>query len=204
MEINNALITKQARESLSGRWKTAVIACLLYLVVTSAVSSIPDIGGVLSFIISGPMALGLAMFSLLFSRNSDSPIRVLFYGFKTFFPAFLTYIVMVLFISLKFLLLIIPGIIAAFSYSQVFFVLADNPDIRPLDALKKSKVMMNGFKWKYFCLNCRFIGWSLLSLLTVGIGFLWLYPYMQISYAKFYDTIKDKQNMVGDKNISSI
>jgi uncharacterized membrane protein len=50
--------------------------------------------------------------------------------------------------------------------------------------------MMDGYKWKYFCLGLRFIGWALLCVLTLGIGFLWLSPYIQVSYAKFYEDLK--------------
>jgi uncharacterized membrane protein len=49
---------------------------------------------------------------------------------------------------------------------------------------------MDGNKWKYFCLCCRFIGWALLCILTLGIGFLWLFPYIYVSMAKFYDDVK--------------
>jgi len=50
--------------------------------------------------------------------------------------------------------------------------------------------MMYGYKWKYFCLGLRFIGWFLLGILSLGIGFLWIMPYMSISFAKFYDDVK--------------
>ena len=59
-----------------------------------------------------------------------------------------------------------------------------------MDAIDKSKKMMDGYKWKYFCLVLRFLGWALLCILTLGIGFLWLIPYMQVSMAKFYDDVK--------------
>ena len=62
-----------------------------------------------------------------------------------------------------------------------------------MDALRKSKEMMDGYKWKYFCLGLRFIGWALLCVLTLGIGILWLSPYVQVSYAKFYEDVKNNQ-----------
>jgi uncharacterized membrane protein len=97
---------------------------------------------------------------------------------------------MILFILLWTLLLIIPGIIAAISYSMTFYILADDNSIGAMDAIDKSKKMMDGYKWKYFCLGLRFLGWALLCILTLGIGFLWLMPYMQVSMAKFYDDVK--------------
>jgi uncharacterized membrane protein len=91
------------------------------------------------------------------------------------------------------LLLIVPGIIAALSYSMTYFIIAENDSIGSLEAITKSKEMMRGNKWKLFCLCCRFLGWILLCILTIGIGFLWLYPYMMVSFAKFYDDIKRQE-----------
>jgi len=59
-----------------------------------------------------------------------------------------------------------------------------------MEAIDKSKAMMDGYKWKYFCLNLRFIGWAILCIFTLGIGFLWLAPYIMVSHAKFYDDLK--------------
>jgi uncharacterized membrane protein len=106
---------------------------------------------------------------------------------------------MVLFIVLWLLLLIIPGIIAAISYSMTFYILADDKSIKPMEAIDKSKKMMDGYKWKYFFLCLRFFGWALLCILTLGIGFLWLIPYINVSIAKFYDDVKE--NPVNTGNI---
>ncbi|MPN61797.1 hypothetical protein SDC9_209541 [bioreactor metagenome] len=94
---------------------------------------------------------------------------------------------MTIFVILWSLLLIVPGIIAAIRYSMCFYILADNPDIGIMEALNESKRMMRGNKWKYFCLNLSFIGWGLLCICTVGIGFLWLTPYVETSVIAFYD-----------------
>ena len=97
---------------------------------------------------------------------------------------------MCIFILLWTLLLIIPGIIATYSYAMTFFIIADDPQAGALEAIGRSKEMMRGHRWKLFCLFLRFIGWSLLCLLTFGIGFLWLTPYMQTSLAHFYDDVR--------------
>ena len=80
------------------------------------------------------------------------------------------------------------------SYSMTFFIIAEDDLIGPLEAIKKSKQMMCGYKWKIFCLGLRFIGWALLCILTLGVGFLWFTPYMSVSFAKFYD---DLLNLTG-------
>ena len=93
-----------------------------------------------------------------------------------------------MFISLWSLLLVIPGIIAAFRYAMAFFILADDENCGPLEALSRSKEMINGNKWKYFCLCWRFFGWALLCSF-LPIGWLWLIPYMQTSLAAFYEDV---------------
>ena len=76
-------------------------------------------------------------------------------------------------------------------YSQVWFIMAEDNEISGNDAIKKSKEMMDGFKMQYFSLALSFIGWILLAMLTCGVGLLWVVPYMQTSYAKFYEALKE-------------
>src|SRR5690606_11316295 len=87
------------------------------------------------------------------------------------------------------LLLVIPGIIKSLSYSQAYFIIKDHPEMSVLDAITESRHRMNGYKWKYFLLNLSFIGWGILSILTLGIGLLWLVPYITASYAAFYNDL---------------
>ena len=107
------------------------------------------------------MAVGICMFTLSLSRNENARLEQIFEGFKNYGTVLGAYLLMVVFIFLWALLLIIPGIIAAFAYSQTFYILAEDDTIGSMDALRKSKEMMNGYKWKYFCLGLRFIGWAL-------------------------------------------
>ncbi|MCX6787275.1 MAG: DUF975 family protein [Candidatus Kaiserbacteria bacterium] len=190
LNIKNAVLMKQARESLAGKWGLAVGTFAVYLLIIAVVSSLRGYGSIVSLVISGPFAFGIASFALAISRNKEARLEQLFEGFKRFGRSLATNLLMILFILLWALLLIVPGIIAAISYSQTFFILADDETIGARDAIKKSKKMMYGYKWKYFCLGLRFIGWGLLSILTLGIGFLWLFPYVQVSMAKFHDAIK--------------
>ena len=75
---------------------------------------------------------------------------------------------------------------------MTFFIIAEDSSISAIDALKKSRKMMDGHKMDYFFLSLRFLGLAILCLLTLGIGFLWLIPYMYVTNAKFYDLIKDE------------
>ncbi|MBI2410072.1 DUF975 family protein [Candidatus Kaiserbacteria bacterium] len=190
MKTENKVLMRQAREMLRGKWGHAIGAYLIYLVIALLIGSTPLIGPVASLILSGPLMLGMVAFFLSFSRGQDTRFADLFKGFEHFGRAMGTYLWMTLFIVLWTLLLIVPGIIAAIAYSQTFFLMADDAAIAHRPALKKSREMMYGYKWKYFCLQLRFLGWALLSILTLGIGFLWLLPYMQVSFSKFYDDLK--------------
>ena len=190
MVKENTELMAEARESLSGNWGLAIGTFLVYGILISSLQFIPVIGSVLALFIAGPMLVGISMFSLSLSRGENARLEQIFEGFKNYGTVLGAYLLMVVLILLWMLLLIIPGIIAAIAYSQTFYILAEDDAISSMDALKKSKEMMDGYKWKYFCLGLRFIGWALLCILTLGIGFLWLSPYIQISYAKFYEDIK--------------
>jgi len=180
----NRILMEKARKSLSGNWEQPILTYLVYCLITG-------IGGPAGLIIGGPMQFGASFFSLNLSRNKKAEFIQIFDGFKTkVSESIIAYLLMVLYVVLWSLLLVIPGIIAAISYSQTFFILAENKNISGVDALEKSKKMMMGRKGKYFELCMRFTGWFILSILTMGIGFLWLIPYTQVSFANFYKDIK--------------
>jgi len=190
MKTENVVLMQMARESLKGKWGLAIGTLVVYIIISVALQIIPYVGPIASLIISGPFALGLSYFSLSISRNQNAKLEQIFQGFNNFGTALGAYLLRLLFIILWALLLIIPGIIAAISYSMTFYILADDHSIGAMEAIDKSKKMMDGYKLKYFYLLLRFFGLGLLCILTLGIGFLWLIPFMQVSSAKFYDDLK--------------
>lgn len=190
MQTANAELMRSARESLKGKWGLAIAVSVTYCVLVAILQNIKNIGPIVSLLVSGPFAGGLAIFYLAIARGTEAKFEQLFDGFKLYATYLVAYLLMIIFIFLWSLLLIIPGIVAAISYSMIFFIIADNPSITASDALKRSKAMMNGNKGKYFGLMLRYLGWALLSILTAGIGIIWLVPYMQTAAAKFYDDIK--------------
>jgi len=192
MKKENVLLMKEAREALAGKWGLAVGTFFIYILITAILSGFRGTGSVISLIVDGPLMLGMALFSLAIARKKDAKLEQIFEGFKRFGKSLVAYLLVIVFTILWTLLLIVPGIIAAISYSQIFFILVDDETISAGDAMKKSKKMMYGYKWKYFYLGCRFIGWFLLSILTLGIGLLWFLPYLHVTMAKFYDDIKEK------------
>jgi len=196
MNTDNLTLMRAARESLRGKWGIAILTFFIYTLLTTTSGTMRSQGSfftlssILTLIIGGPLALGAAIFSLSMSRGKEAMLEQLFQGFNNFSNAFITYLLLILYILLWTLLLIVPGIIAALGYSMTFYILADAPTIKPQDALKKSKSMMDGYKLKLFYLGLRFLLLAILCILTLGIGFLWLIPFVHVTMAKFYDDIK--------------
>lgn len=111
------------------------------------------------------------------------------YSFKAFGLVFM----ISLFTLLWSCLFIIPGIIAAFRYSQAIIIMAENPEIGIMEAIRQSKEMMVGHKMELFVLSLSFIGWSILASITV-IGVLWLEVYAETTYTNFYLNLRYGQN----------
>ena len=190
---NKDLMT-QARDSLRGQWTTPVLLILAWVVFIGLTNMVPVLAQsllvqALVLLISGPIQLSFAYFYLTLVREQKTDTTQIKQGFNHFLPALLTYLLMFVFIFLWSLLLIIPGIIAAYSYAVAFYVLRDNPELSAPKALARSKALMMGNRWKLFCLGCRFIGWSILAILSLGIGIFWLIPYMQTAMVSFYEDL---------------
>lgn len=188
----NANIRTLARNQLKGNWGSTILLCLTFSILCGIPAYIPYLGIVIGVILSGPLTLGLSTCFLKFVRHESFVFENLFDGFKRS-SSVIAQLLTTIFTLLWTLLFIIPGIMASYSYSMIFYILSDNPELSAMEALIKSKEMMMGFKWKLFCLHLSFIGWSLLSIITLGIGFLWLTPYMYSSIAIFYEDLKIAQ-----------
>lgn len=212
----NGELMRQAREALEGNWAMAVVGNILYqLLVMSVVSFViamamfaagysavsnenpaliasvvSQIGLIIQGLLQGALLVGFCSFFLVIVQDNETRLECLFTGFKRFWTALGAYFVSTLFIMLWSLLFLIPGIIAVFRYAMVYFILADDPSAGPIEAIRRSKEMMKGNKWKFFCLQWRFFGWALLCLFTCGVGHLWLIPYMQTTMAQFYEDVK--------------
>ncbi|MBP3966016.1 DUF975 family protein [Paenibacillus lignilyticus] len=191
--LSRSEIRAQARQSLAGNWKTAVLHFLLYMVVSGLISSITNkidyIGWIINVLLTAPLAYGIYNHYLDFVRGKIPAATDIFRGFQRYKETLIVYVVMAVFTMLWTLLLIVPGIIAALRYSQSYFILRDNPGIAPLEAIDRSKALMAGNKWRLFTLYLSFIGWALLCIPTLGIGYLWLGPYVSTAAGHFYEDI---------------
>lgn len=142
------------------------------------------------FLLGGALMAGLLSYHLKIWRGEDGEIRDLFSKFNKDFPRITKmYLLQTLYVFLWSLLLIVPGIIMSIAYSQAYYLMLDDPDLSATDALKLSKELMKGRKWEYFVMLLSFIGWFLLGILTLGILFLWIDPYVYQTLAGYYDTV---------------
>ena len=92
-------------------------------------------------------------------------------------------------IFLQSLLLIVPGIIAAFAYSQAVYILLDNPEKGVMQCLKESRQMMKGHKWELFRLDLSFLGWLLLSAIVMPVE-IWTTPYISTTKVLYYEKLR--------------
>lgn len=121
--------------------------------------------GLIVLLIGGAVSVGLCRYNLALLDRQGRSMGTLWTGFQSFGKALGLRLLVLIFTVLWTLLFIIPGVIASYRYSMAFFVLAEDPEIGVREALNVSKRMMSGNKWRLFCLNLSFIGWSLLAAL---------------------------------------
>ncbi len=144
---------------------------------------------IIQIIIGGTVQLGHAQYLLDQHDHGYLEFKTLFSKFDRLRDGFLQSFYRGVFIFLWSLLLVVPGIVAALSYSMTPFIMAENPDMTPLEAIRASKELMRGHKWRYFCLGLSFIGWSILCGLTMNLGYIGLNPYTSAAMAAFYRDI---------------
>ena len=143
------------------------------------------------FLLIGPLAVGLLNTFLYLLRGDKNLVDNMFKtGFKPYWRSVLAYLLMGIKILLWSLLLVIPGIIKSFAYVLTPYILKDNPELTPLEAIKRSNELMKGNKWRFFVMYLSFIGWFFVGILTIGIGLFWIAPYIYTTMAAFYEDIK--------------
>lgn len=139
-----------------------------------------------------PLIIGLtnAFRALLVNGDNRVTQNMFQFGFHPYWHKVWGYLLMYIFIALLSLLLIIPGIVKSLSYAMTPYILEENPELSANEAIDRSRAMMRGHKYDLLWLYLSFIGWFLLSFLTLGIGLLWLIPYVETAQAAFYEDVK--------------
>lgn len=198
--INRAELKMQAKNNMRGNMGMLIVCMIIVSAITGVCSVIPYVGFIGSVCVTGPLALGSAYIYLNLTKGFEPDVNVLFSGFQRFTDTLVLWLLTSIFTFLWSLLLIVPGIIKAISYSQAFYILAEHPEMSGKEALDESIAMMDGHKMDYFVLWLSFIPWLLLVSITCGLAILYVGPYMEATFTNFYLAIKSPvvENTNGD------
>ena len=198
--MNNSEIRNVTKELLKGKYKNVMLPFLLaiLLIILSQSQDLYSyvyeaygktymftIGSIALFI-QGPISIGLATYSLAIANQEDYSYNQIFTGFKYFFKALFLFLLFNILFLIAFICLIIPGIIIALMFSQIFYIIADDPETGVIEAFKKSASLMKNKKLQLFGLGMRYFGLFILGVFTLGIWWLWLIPQAYVSFAIFY------------------
>ena len=167
-------------------------------VVFGAIAVALIIGVAVNIFLFNPLKVGCQAFFSRNVRETPASLNELKEGFTNYGRKVGTMFLKDLFIFLWTLLFVIPGIIKSYSYRMVPYILADNPELSAMEAITKSREMMNGNKWSAFVLDLSFIGWVVLAILTCGIlAIFYVNPYIYSTQAALYEELKAQQGNTG-------
>lgn len=170
----------------SNLWLNGLLACLLVSVVLGFLSP-TAIGTIL---LEGFLLSGLATVFVKLARGGNSvDFGDLLSAKSNVSTILLLSLLKNIFVLLWSLLFFIPGIVKSYSYSMAYYIFSDHPDYDWKKCIDESRRMMNGKKWKLFCLDLSFIGWYIVGALCLGIGVLWVAPYHALARANFYEDL---------------
>ncbi len=171
-----------------------------------------------TFLIMGPLTYGLCAFLLKIFRRKPTGTLEIFLGFANFKNAFLFHLIQSLFVIVGFALLVVPGVFLAYSYAMGYYLMNDDPELKPVEALKLSRSLMKGNRWKLFTLHISFIGWSILLSLAVTLlaavsGWLGVFvnvflgallsAYVHLSEIAFYEMLVGHLHRVAPEEVRS-
>lgn len=170
----------------SNTWMTALLVSL----ITSIALSVPNyvVPGLGALLVLGAIEYGCNTLFLWQARSGEPmELRTLFSGFSSDFgELFLLGLLSSLFTALWSFLLVVPGIIKTYSWSQIYYIKVDHPEYGWRQCMNESANMMRGYKMELFLLDLSFTGWYIVGALCLGIGTLWVVPYHLAARAQFY------------------
>ena len=175
------------KTAMRAQFAVALLTLLLEGVLVAAGSVIPVVG---SLLLMGPLELGAIEVFYYISRGEKADVGMLFNGFRhRFAESFLCGLLETIFVALWSLLLVIPGIVKAYSYAMAYYIMMQEPEIGGYEAIQRSREMMDGNKWNLFVLDLSFIGWILLCIITLGLANLYVMPYMTAARMEFFNSV---------------
>ena len=198
--MNNSEIRNVTKELLKGKYKNVMLPFLLANLLLGltqqlelysstyeayGLSYVFTIGS-LALFVQGPISIGLATYSLSIANEKEYSYTQIISAFKYFFKALILVLLFTISFTIGFLLLFVPGIVVALMFSQIFYIMADDPETGVIDVFKKSAILMKNKKLQLFGLVMRYFGLFILGVFTLGIWWLWLIPQAYVSFAIFY------------------
>ena len=180
--------------SLNSDLGALLVGSYIYILIAALIM------GAVYFVLGSVINVGYAKFNLNLVDRLEGAFENLFAYFSYWKNTAAARLLQGIYVFLWSLLFVIPGIIASYSYAMTEYILAEYPQISASEAINLSKQMMEGNRWRLFCLEISFIGWDILCVFTLGIGYLWLTPYKQAARAAFYREVSgtEKQSIEGD------
>lgn len=197
MGIGNSSINGRNIDQISETMEDDTAKAIFLVTMLMLIFVMSAFALVFNTFVANVMTIGICNFFTKNQKDGNARIDEIISGFrnKKYLRNVGAMFLMKLFIGLWSLLFIIPGIIKAYEYSMVPYILNDNPDYTWKDALDESKLIMMGHKMDLFRLYLSFIGWALLAVFSCGIaGLFWVNPYQQSAVAEFYLTIKQESS----------
>lgn len=191
--ISRKAIKENAKFQLGGNifsnnWLMGVVVML----IVGAIMSFLAPSGVGTIIVTGPLVVGSAFvfMNLLRTGNSIKIEDVFKKGFTECFGRnVILYLLIGIFTFLWSMLLIIPGIVAAYSYSMAPYIANDHPEYDWRQCIEASKKLTYGHKAELFMLDLSFIGWFFVGALCFGIGTIWVSVYQEAARANYYEAL---------------
>ena len=179
-------IKQKAKKALSGNWFVSIVTFVLFVLLFILLDA-----SCIGVLLSGVLFFAYSIFCLELIKSKRASLGAFFGGiFKHFFKKWGASLLVSLYTCLWSLVFLIPGMVKSYSYAMTPYIMHEKPDMGINDAITKSRQMMNGYKWKLFCLDLSFTGWMLLSILTLGVALVYAWPYYNAAKAAFYKEIR--------------
>lgn len=170
-------------------WTNFVFAILSVMMIAMMITAFVML--LLDIFVFSPLEIGCKRYMVM-AREVKPQLKEIVFAFKHCYGNIVkTKFLMGLYTFLWSLLFFIPGIVKFYEYRMIPYLLAEYPDMASSEAFRISREMMTGNKWDAFMLDLSFLGWNILSVMTVGIvGIFYAWPYQMLTDAALYLTLK--------------
>ena len=192
--ISNRDLVEKTKPVLKDSYLQVFACLLLALLLPQIVLSLSPTNVLLNIVIvcvTAYIQVGVALYSLEVYKGKKVGLETIFSRFNGFKPIIFT-LIYTLIVFLGIILLVVPGIILGLMYSQVFYILADNPDIGVTEAFNMSSKMMKNNMLQLFMLNLEALLYFIAGIFTLLIWWVWLVPRYYVAFAGFYEAIKNE------------